>query len=441
MVGGQAYLFKISKCKYLHSHAKLYYNKRIDNMKAPETYHDKSASAVTWARNLIRRGLDTLKRNKGATPPPIPKGTPWPTDYTMRGGIYVPKKGGATFTKPPKKTPKQKRKERKKWLKDHPVANYVYKNPGKAALVTLPTLYGGIALTKPGEPELSMPPLEGTDPTKPGTDPTKPGTDPTKPGTDPTKPGTDPTKPGTDPTTPTGKELAITGLGGAAAGGGLSHLYGKISDNPSLSRDLIGALLGSAAGMGGYAYHKSKQKTATQEKSAGLPAWMGSLALGKYLGGTALGAMMLDPIAQAVHGEKIEEATARNLELEKKRQAFLYNRALKRMRETTKGQIGEHLKGEATANEKSRDRQAEILKKHLDHKKAIQGGAAKRDAAHQKTIQDAAKFGGGGAIAGGGLSHLYGRLADKPDLRRDLLATLLGGAGGVAYGVYKNRAK
>lgn len=50
----------------------------------------------------------------------------------------------------------------------------------------------------------------------------------------------------------------IGGLGGMAAGGALSHLYGTLSGNESLKRDILLALLTGAAGAGAGAYYGNK---------------------------------------------------------------------------------------------------------------------------------------------------------------------------------------
>jgi len=39
-------------------------------------------------------------------------------------------------------------------------------------------------------------------------------------------------------------------------------------------------------------------------------------------------------------------------------------------------------------------------------------------------------------LAGGGISALWGKLRDKPSVRRDLIAGLLGGVGGAAGGIF-----
>ena len=57
----------------------------------------------------------------------------------------------------------------------------------------------------------------------------------------------------------------VGGAAGAATGGGLSAIYGKLSDNPSIRRDLLMTVLGGAAGVGaGLQAHRIPWKKSTK---------------------------------------------------------------------------------------------------------------------------------------------------------------------------------
>jgi hypothetical protein len=163
-----------------------------------------------------------------------------------------------------------------------------------------------------------------------------------------------------------------------------------------------------------------------------------------YTTTVSAGEWLKEPLTD-IWAPEVRLGEARNEVLDRQLGQFYWHKQLK---QNKKDQAADNAKYDADMIVYNREK-AQAIQDAVDTgvTSGVAQELAKRDTAEAEAkakhnpYLNPALYGAGGAAAGGGLSHVYGKLSGNENLQRDLLAAIAGGAAGTAYGVYKDTAK
>jgi len=215
------------------------------------------------------------------------------------------------------------------------------------------------------------------------------------------------------------ERYALAGSVGVLTGTGISLLWGKLSDKPDIRRDLFMMLAGGVGGVAGEAVRGFRRHT-TEHHAHDKKA--------------AQSVTMDDARKLHAKAEAIKELIAQELRVQE---------AHKRLALATGGSDSspEVNKTPGSSIWDKIDAARNGIRDKIDAAKNEISGQIKRPdpfgIPHQiiEGMSSPPVVGGAaGAVTGGGLSAIYGKLADNPSIRRDLVMTILGGAAGVGAG-------